>query len=226
MTSSTQQDSPYIGPKFGGFAIRLSWYARQKMLKTLLKVAPISASTSVVDVGVTSDQRQDCNFFEKLYPYPDRITAVGTEDASFLEQECPGLKFIQTNGSGLPFRDQSFDLAVTFAVVEHVGDRRQQKAFIRELCRVGKTCFITTPNRWFPIEFHTGLPLIHWLPPRIFRTILRWIGKDFWAEEANLNLLTEKDVLSMFPADAKVTRSHFKLLGMTSNLVFYVENSL
>ena len=24
--------------------------------------------------------------------------------------------------------------------------------------------FVTTPNRWFPIEVHTRLPLVHWLP--------------------------------------------------------------
>ncbi len=29
-----------------------------------------------------------------------------------------------------------------------------------------KGLFVTTPNRWFPIEFHTVLPLVHWLPKR------------------------------------------------------------
>ena len=24
--------------------------------------------------------------------------------------------------------------------------------------------FLTTPNRWFPVEVHTRLPLVHWLP--------------------------------------------------------------
>ena len=35
-----------------------------------------------------------------------------------------------------------------------------------------KIFFITTPNRFYPIEFHTKLPLIHWLPKRIHRFIL------------------------------------------------------
>lgn len=220
----TQHASPYIGPKLGGFATQLSWYARQKMFQALMRTAGVSGKTLVLDVGVTSDRRHDCNFFEKLYPYPEKITAVGTEDAAFLEHEHPGLKFVKTDGSYLPFADQSFDLVVTFAVLEHIGDRQKQKAFVRELCRVGHTCFITTPNRWFPIEFHTGLPLIHWLRAAWFRAILRLIGKPFWADEANLNLLTEREVMSFFPADSRVRKLHFKLLGMTSNLVFYVEN--
>lgn len=224
MTSSTNQDSPYIGPKIGGFATKVSWYARQKMFNTLMRIAYITPETKVLDVGVTSDQRQDSNFFEKLYPYPHNITAVGTEDASFLEQEYPGLTFLKTDGSSLPFPNQSFDLVVSFAVIEHVGSRVQQRAFVRELCRVGRTCLITTPNRWYPIEFHTALPLIHWLPPSWFRKILQWFGQDFWAKEENLNLLTEQEMLRFFLPNTKVYKKHFKLLGIKSNLVFYLEN--
>lgn len=225
MTSSVQHDSPYIGPKLGGFATKLSWHARQKMFKSLMRIAGITPETTVLDVGVTSDQREDCNFFERLYPYPHNITAVGTEDASFLEQDYPGLTFVKTDGSCLPFPDQSFDLVVSFAVVEHVGNRAQQRAFVRELCRVGRTCFITTPNRWYPIEFHTAMPVVHWLPPSWFRTILKLSGKDFWAKEENLNLLSEKDVLSFFPANTKILTKHFKLLGLVSNLLFYAKVS-
>ena len=50
--------------------------------------------------------------------------------------------------------------------------------------------FVTTPNRWFPIEVHTVLPLVHYLPPSTFRAILRRLGRDFFADEANLNLMS------------------------------------
>mgnify|MGYP003402903714 CR=1 FL=1 len=224
MTVIDNKSSEYIGPELGGFATKLSWYARQKMFNLLMGLANPNADTTVLDVGVTSDRREDCNFFEKLYPHTDKITAVGMEDASFLEEEYPGLKYVRSDGLHLPFPDKSFDLVVTFAVIEHVGSRAQQKAFVRELCRVGKTCCITTPNRWYPIEFHTAVPLVHWLPPSWFRAVLRLLGKHFFAKEENLNLFSEKDVLKMLPADARVSTRHFRLLGLISNLLFYVKN--
>ncbi len=30
--------------------------------------------------------------------------------------------------------------------------------------RVGKRWFVTTPNRWYPFEFHLRLPFVTWLP--------------------------------------------------------------
>ena len=222
MTLNENHSSEYVGPNLGGFATKVSWYARQKMFDLLMALANPSADTTVLDVGVTSDCREDSNFFEKLYPYKDKITAVGMEDAAFLEEEYPGLKYVRSDGLSLPFPDKSFDLVVSFAVIEHVGSRTQQQAFVRELCRVGKTCCITTPNRWYPVEFHTAVPLIHWFPPSWFRALLKLLGKHFFAKEENLNLLSEKEVLKMLPADAEVYTRHFRLLGLISNLLFYV----
>jgi SAM-dependent methyltransferase len=220
--SSDSGQSLYVQKNVGGMISKVSWHARQRMFASLVRLAPPTPEMSVLDVGVTCDLREDSNFFEKLYPYPHNITAVGVEDAAFLEQEFPGLTYIKADGLNLPFADRTFDLVVSFAVIEHVGDRAQQAALVKELLRVGKTCCITTPNRWYPIEFHSILPLIHWLPPAIFRRILRLLGKTFWADEQHLNLLSEADVLRMIPPDRPVYKKHFKLLGLVSNLMFYI----
>ena len=209
---------------FGSLIIRIALGVRRKMLDYLIQITRPTPETTVLDVGVTSYRREECNFFERLYPYPNKITAVGMEDACFLEQEYPGLKFIRCNGAKLPFPDKSFDLVVSFATVEHVGGKQQQRAFIYELCRVGRTCCITIPNRWYPIEFHTLLPFVHWLPRSLFRSVCRLAGRDFFAKEENLNLLSVTEALSLFPEDSKVHVGYFRLFCFVSNFMFYVDN--
>lgn len=193
------------------------------MYDWMTELCKIGPEVSVLDVGVTCDSRSDSNFFEQLYPHPERLTAVGLEDASFLEKQYPGLKFVLADGKNLPFANDSFDLVVSFAVIEHVGSRSEQKALVDELCRVGKFVCITTPNRGYPLEFHTMMPLIHWLPPQLFRRLLRLLGKNFFAEEANLNLLDETSLRSLLPKGATVTWRRYRLLGMVSNLFAFID---
>ncbi len=59
------------------------------------------------------------------------------------------------------------------AVLEHVGTRDDQLLFLREVRRVGRRVFLTTPNRHFPVEVHTRTPLLHWLPKPVFERYLR-----------------------------------------------------
>ena len=52
---------------------------------------------------------------------------------------------------------------------------------------------ITTLNRFYPIDFHTKLPLIHWLPKNIHRNLLKIVGLKYFDREENLNLLSKND---------------------------------
>ena len=177
--------------------------------------------TRVLDVGVTSDARyRESNYFEQMYPFPHNVTCVGTEDGSHLESQYPGLKYRQVSaGDPLPFGDGEFDVVFSNAVIEHVGNRNAQAAFVRELCRVGQSFFITTPNRWFPFEHHTGLPLLHYLPPAAFRSLLRNTRYAHWAEESNLNILTAGELTKLFPPEVKPAVHTIRLLGAPANLV-------
>jgi hypothetical protein len=44
------------------------------------------------------------------------------------------------------------------------------------------------------IEFHTILPIIHWLPKKILRRILVMNGKGFFVSEHNINLLPARQL--------------------------------
>jgi SAM-dependent methyltransferase len=223
----TAAESAYIAPRLGGFSARLALAVRRQIFQQMMQRFSPPADWPVLDVGVTSDRTADSNFFEAFYPHPDQITAVGLEDAFFLEQLYPGLRFVRADGRQLPFANAAFRIAFCSAVIEHVGNRAHQLQLLVEMLRVAENCIITTPNRWFPLEFHTLTPLLHWLPQRWFRAWLRWRGEYFFADEANLNLLGAADLLQLAHQAIKesgrknlsVRLEAIRLLGWPSNLV-------
>jgi SAM-dependent methyltransferase len=90
----------------------------------------------------------------------------------------------------LPHADGAFDWVFCSETIEHAGSAERQYALMQELYRVArKGVFVTTANRRHPIEFKTGLPLIHLLPAAWWRRLLKWLGKKRWASEAALNPL-------------------------------------
>ncbi len=193
--------------------------ARRRFFDDFMEKARPTATDRILDVGVTPNEGfTESNFFEQYYPYKSNIVATSFEDASFLERKYPGLQFVQADGCALPFPDKAFDAVVSFATIEHVGSRERQRQFVSELLRVGKKTFITTPNRGYPIELHTLLPFVHWLPQTQHQAVLRSLGMEFWATTENLNLLTRKELRALYGA-TPVDIYGYKLLGFTSNLI-------
>jgi SAM-dependent methyltransferase len=186
---------------------RLSLRARTAIYARFAAALPPRPDATVLDLGVTSDATfAESNFFERLYPYKSRITGAGTEDGSHLEAEYPGLRFVPVvAGQPLPFADRQFDVVFCNAVIEHVGGPAGQCAFLAEALRVARAFFFATPNRWFPVEPHTCLPLLHYLPRPWFRAVLRPTRYRHWADEASLNLLTRGELRRRFPDGTSVT---------------------
>jgi ubiquinone/menaquinone biosynthesis C-methylase UbiE len=177
-------------------AVRIATWQRRRMYARFLAATSLEGQDTLLDVGVTADQSYaSSNYLEAWYPHKDRITAVGIDDASFLERRYPGLRFVRANGMNLPYRDRSFDVVHSSAVLEHVGGRQNQERYVRECARVARrVVFLTTPNRWYPVEFHTMLPLVHWLPKPAFRWLMRRTGRPFFADVRNLELLSRRDL--------------------------------
>jgi ubiquinone/menaquinone biosynthesis C-methylase UbiE len=204
-------------------AIRVATHARRRMFQTFLEVCEVRPDETIMDIGATSDQTYEAsNYLEAWYPFKDKVMAVGIDDASFLETRYPGMKFTQANGLDLPFADDSFDVVHSSAVLEHVGNVTNQRRFIEEMVRVARRAvFFTTPNRWFPVEFHSVLPLVHWLPKPTFRRLLSGTRYDFFAKEENLNLVSARDLRQLCEG-LPVKSAHVsgqRLWGFTSNLL-------
>ncbi len=200
--------------------------ARREMVERFMRTCGPTETSKIVDVGVTPDEvLVDSNAFEQLYPYPHNVVATSFEDASAIEERFPGVTFVRTDGATLPFADGEFHTAVAFAVLEHVGDSARQREFLAELTRVADRFYVTTPNRWFPLELHTFIPVLHWLPQRIHQAILRRIGLDQWARTEHLNLIGRRDLAGLMPPGVDYTVTGHRILGWTSNLIVHGRRS-
>ncbi|MCW1923516.1 class I SAM-dependent methyltransferase [Luteolibacter arcticus] len=105
--------------------------------------------------------------------------------------------------------DQSYDIAFSNSVIEHVGTWEDQQKFAAESRRVGKKLWCQTPARECPIEPHYMAPFIHWLPRSLQRRLMRrftpwgWLSKptkadiDFMVDTTRL--LTFREMKQLFP---------------------------
>ena|SRR5690348_3845385 len=197
----------------GRVASQASLRSRERKLRLFLDLFQPGPETTVVDVGVTDapfgDGSSD-NFFEALYPWPARVTAVGRTSLDRFAAAFPAVSVVRADGRELPFADDTFDLGFSNAVVEHVaGGRDGQRSFVHELCRVAERVFVTTPNRYFPLEVHSLLPFAHWLPRRARDPLLRARGFDDVLEP-----LGPRELASLFPYSVRVINRGMTLISV------------
>jgi hypothetical protein len=222
-SASVHRDSDYYLFSSDSMQVRIGVRQRRIMYRRFIELLDIRPDTTMLDVGVTSDRvHEGSNYLEAWHPHSERITALGLGDASFLCDDHPGVAFVQGNGLFLPFRDGSFDVVHCSAVIEHVGNFRNQMQLVAECARVARRgFFITTPYRWFPIEVHTSLPLLHWLPKSWHRAILSSLGYTYFCSEDNLNLMDKWDLARIAEnlVDFAVAIHSVRLYGVESNLL-------
>jgi len=176
----------------------------------------------VADFGVSGHRDHPVHyFFESLYPHRERLTVIGraAEEADWFSEEFPGARYVEADLRAIPLPDGYFDYGICNAVVEHAGTRDQQLALVAEVCRVCRNVLFTTPNRRFPVELHTFLPLLHWLPDGLYRSVLRRLGFTYFAEIDNLNLLDGPSFVSLFPVSRRNRLVKSGLPLLRSNLV-------
>jgi len=140
--------------------------------------------------------------FEDFYPHPGRIVGGGVdlEEVRSAKQTYPLPQYAIFDGCALPFRDKSFDVVFSNAVIEHVLGEGMQARFAGEVMRVGKSWFVTTPNYMFPFESHYHLPFIQFLPRSAQRAYNRLFGTAIpKGEVQDLALLSSRDLRRLFP---------------------------
>jgi hypothetical protein len=141
-----------------------------------------------------------------------REVSVANLDPSSDQHLLPHVRRVVADGCCLPFADNSFDWVSSNAVLEHVGGAAEQRKFAAEISRVARCrYFVTTPNRFFPIEPHTLLPLYQFLPERWQRNLVR-ISPYYLHVYEKIRLLGTRDLRDLFPG-ARIVSTGFPIVG-------------
>jgi ubiquinone/menaquinone biosynthesis C-methylase UbiE len=204
-------------------------FFRERRMRTLLSLVRIEPGTRVLDLGGAPA------IWEHIR-VPLDITllnlpgAVSAGERAVLQS--PGLNhhtfhLIEGDACNVEqFADRSFDLVFSNSVIEHVGPSPKQAEFAREVRRLGKSYWVQTPSRWFPIEPHSGMPF-YWFYPEWLRAALmrRWRKNlpGWWADYiGTTRVLSKRRLAELFP-NAKTRVEYF--LGLPKSNVAYARES-
>lgn len=225
MQSSSDDKSMTLGHPLETLAYRISARSRARKYAQFLTLMQPAPTDTLLDVGVNAREYSATdNFLEKHYPYPANITVVSTDDLAAFRARYPHITAVTADGRSLPFADKSYTIVYSNAVIEHVGDEEAQLRFLRELIRVSERGYLTTPNRLFPVEVHTRVPLLHLVLPRaLFHAWLRLIGKT-WATGDYMHLLSERELRALVGKaglrEYTLLKNRFLFFPMTFTLVW------
>jgi SAM-dependent methyltransferase len=203
-----------------GYLIRK---ARQEMFSLFMREFQPTSTSTILDLGVSDEENSEANILEKYYPYKSKLTCAGLGNGQMILSSYPGIEYIKIlAGRPLPFEDGAFDIVYSNAVLEHVGGSEERRHFLKEALRIGRSVFITVPNRWFPIEHHAGIPLLHF-NKKIFRSTLRRTRLKHWSEPQNLDFLDKRLLLEEWPGKhpPKTAYTGIKLGPFSSNIAIF-----
>jgi len=207
MEEYVQAIREYIGPYTGqfnydemqfAFVDKSRFYQQAEMLQMF---HPVQGAT-VLSSG--------CGFGGGLLAYHDfgARLVVGVEvDPQYVElvsirtRQLDNVFIVYYPGASLPFPDNTFDIVDSVQVLEHV---HQPQLYLDEIVRVlkpGGMCYLEFPNRLYPVEQHTRIPLITFLPKRLgdrlCKLLSQWPG---FSRQLRDRLRVVEEMTAWYPA--------------------------
>ena len=182
----------------------------------------------VLDVGTTRDNvNASSNLIAKNLKNINKLYSISDQKIEFPYFEKKLQKSIVEYFLPNEIEEFKTDLVISNATIEHVGSKDNQKKMIENMMKLSrKLIVVITPNRYYPIDFHTKLPFIHWLPKKIHRKILKVINLSFYSKEENLNLLSQNDILELINLnEIEYEFKYIRLMFFKSNLIFIAKKS-
>jgi SAM-dependent methyltransferase len=199
---------------WGGEALLRNGFRRKRLAAFVVQLR-VGPNDRILDLGGSPSTWEGSGL-------EGQVTLLNLEPVGDLPA---GMEYRQGDACDLSFLvDQAFDVVFSNSVIEHVGDPSRQMQMAHEVRRVGRSYWVQTPNRYFPLELHFLFPGFQFLP-RVLqeRVAMSWpfsfpklLGIDPLGELANLRLVGYREMTAYFP-EALVVRE--KVAGLTKSLI-------
>ena len=203
---------------------KLSRISRARKLDLFNKIMNPTKQMKLLDVGAQINPDGDGMLqLIDTYKWKNNISAVNIskEHISAIRKFYPEIDAVVCDACELPWPDKHFDIVYSNAVIEHVGSFERQMKMASEIMRVGKRWFVTTPNSWFPFEFHLRLPFVTWLPGNCYLRIGEIISYDhakrkykLGRKRNDLRLMSAGELRKCFPS-GKVVKQRVTFMAET-----------
>lgn len=215
--------------------------ARRKRRDIFLSQFSISPSTRILDLG-SEDGRHIANLLKGTLANPSCVYIADIDKDAVAQgrQNYGFVPVVLKELEPLPFPDQFFDIVYCSSVIEHVTVPKEtmwdivseqefllqatanQERFAREIRRVAKAYFVQTPWIGFPVESHSWLPFLGFLPRQLQIPIIR-VANRVWIKGTvpDFRLLTIKQMRQLFP-EARVVNE--RVYGITKSLMAIKSN--
>ena len=215
---------------------KFSGKARQKRAALFRSRFALDARTRILDLGAEGG----ANIHAVLGGTGVRPENVYIADilAQHVQEGARRYRYVPvlvSAGSPLPFPDKFFDIVFCSSVIEHVTlpknriwkefstrrfreeSLRRQREFAAEIRRVGKRYFVQTPYRHFPIEAHSWLPFVAWLPRWLLIPVQR-VANIVWVTrtDPDFHLLDRREFAALF-GEAEIVEE--RVFGLTKSLM-------
>ncbi len=180
-------------------AMYFSFIARNNIIKTLNNLILFKKKNNIInilDFGVSDSKNQDSNPFVTYFLQKKRrnIFGCGIDDAKNVNKNYKNLKYKKIKpGSKLPYKTNFFSLSISHAVFEHIGSKNKKIFYLSELIRISEKVFISIPNRYFPIEHHSNIPMLGYLPSNLIYKLLNFFNYNLFKNEKTLTFNSKRD---------------------------------
>ena len=189
---------------------------REKAALVMVQLIQPKQNDTFLEIGGPSVEfkKASTQFGELLVLNRDRKhIASSISSDSYLQAS-----FIVGDGCHIPFLDSCVNFCFSHATIEHVPPHLRN-IFCQEMKRVStKAYFITTPNFWFPFEFHYMMPFFQFLPRFLQKKMKKLFTFSHISENEEVALLRSIEIKALLGQTSEVVELN-RLIGIPATLL-------